>query len=177
MPGRLLRHRHGKPLTVWAVLAGIAVALLAGRLALVAALLFARPRGSLLAEAVGILPDLLRLPRRLAADSTLPTGARVRIGMLLAYLALPIDLIPDFVPGIGYADDAIITAAMVPRSTVRRAGIEAVRRHWPGTQDGFTALQRPAGIGTPGERTGASDTGEAHHLPDGTTGWRTQGSE
>ena len=172
MPGRLLRHRHGRPLTVWAVLAGVAVALLAGR----PALLFARPRGSLLAEAVGILPDLLRLLRRLAADSTLPTGARVRIGMLLAYLALPIDLIPDFVPGIGYADDAIITA-MVPRSTVRRAAIEAVRRHLPGTQDGFTALQLPAGIGTPGERTGASDTGEAHHPPDGTTGRRTQGSE
>ncbi|SDZ17479.1 Protein of unknown function [Micromonospora pattaloongensis] len=52
------------------------------------------------------------------------------------------DLIPDFIPGLGYADDAVIVTAVL-RSTVRRAGLEAVRRHWPGTDDGFTALSRP----------------------------------
>jgi hypothetical protein len=33
---------------------------------------------------------------------------RIRLGLLLAYLGVPIDLIPDFIPMVGYADDAII---------------------------------------------------------------------
>ncbi|GAB3808673.1 YkvA family protein [Micromonospora zhanjiangensis] len=74
---------------------------------------------------------------------------RVRLGLLMAYLAIPIDLIPDFIPVIGYADDAIIVAAVL-RSVVRRAGIDAVRRHWPGTEDGFAALCRLTGIGPTG---------------------------
>jgi uncharacterized membrane protein YkvA (DUF1232 family) len=130
---------------IWEVLVGIAAALLASWLALVIALLFVRPKGSLLTEAVRILPDLLRLLRRLAADRTLPRGVRVRLGLLIAYLAIPIDLVPDFVPVIGYADDAIITAAVL-RSVVRRAGIHAVRRHWPGSDDRFAALRRLTGI-------------------------------
>jgi uncharacterized membrane protein YkvA (DUF1232 family) len=130
---------------IWEVLVGIAVALLASWLALVVALLFVRPKGSLLTEAVRILPDLLRLLRRLAADRTLPRGVRVRLGLLMAYLAFPIDLVPDFIPVIGYADDAIITAAVL-RSVVRRAGIQAVHRHWPGSDDGFAALRRVTGI-------------------------------
>ena len=51
---------------------------------------------------------------------------RVRLALLLAYLALPIDLIPDFIPVLGYADDAIIVTAVL-RSVVRRAGLDAVR--------------------------------------------------
>jgi uncharacterized membrane protein YkvA (DUF1232 family) len=48
--------------------------------------------------------------------------------LLLAYLALPIDLIPDFIPVVGLADDSII-ATVVLRGVVRRAGFEAVRAH------------------------------------------------
>jgi uncharacterized membrane protein YkvA (DUF1232 family) len=64
---------------------------------------------------------------------------------LFAYLALPIDLIPDFIPIVGYADDAIIVC-LVLRSVVRRAGPEAVRRNWPGTPDGLRVLWRVAGL-------------------------------
>jgi uncharacterized membrane protein YkvA (DUF1232 family) len=64
--------------------------------------------------------------------------------LLLAYLALPIDLIPDFIPVLGLADDAIIAIAVL-RGVVRRAGIDAVRAHWPGTDDGFAALTRLTG--------------------------------
>ncbi|MFC7240953.1 YkvA family protein [Catellatospora aurea] len=133
------------------LLIGIGVGLLASWLALVVGLLLVRPQGPLLGEAVRLLPDLLRLLRRLAADRTLPRGVRIRLALLMAYLAIPFDLIPDFLPIIGYADDAIIVA-LVLRSTVRRAGLNAVRRHWPGTDDGFAALTRLAGLGdrTPG---------------------------
>jgi uncharacterized membrane protein YkvA (DUF1232 family) len=69
----------------------------------------------------------------------------VRLWLLFAYLAMPIDLVPDFLPVIGYADDAIIVAAAL-RSVVRRAGPEALREHWPGTEDGLAVLWRVAGL-------------------------------
>ncbi len=130
----------------WDLAIGLAGALVLAWLALVIALVVVRPRGGLLREALRILPDALRLIRRLAADETLPRGVRVRLALLLIYLALPFDLIPDFIPVLGYADDAIIVAAVL-RSVVRRAGIDAVRAHWPGSEDGFAALVRLAGLG------------------------------
>ena len=127
------------------LLIGAGTALVLAWLALFVALVLARPRGALLREALRLLPDVLRLIRRLAADPDLPRGVRIRLGALLAYLALPIDLIPDFIPVLGYADDAIIVTAVL-RSVVRRAGAGAVRAHWPGTDDGFAALARLTGL-------------------------------
>jgi uncharacterized membrane protein YkvA (DUF1232 family) len=92
-----------------------------------------------LRDALSLLPDLLRLVRRLAVDPSLPRGVRLRLVLLLAYLASPIDLVPDFVPILGYADDAVIVA-LVLRSVVRRAGTDAVRRHWPGSPQGLRVL-------------------------------------
>jgi uncharacterized membrane protein YkvA (DUF1232 family) len=129
----------------WDLALGIAAALLLAWLALVLALLVARPRGSAMREALRVLPDVLRLLRRLAADKTLPRGVRIRLALLLAYLAIPIDVIPDFIPVLGYADDAIIVTATL-RSVVRHADIDAVRAHWPGTDDGFAAVVRLTGI-------------------------------
>jgi uncharacterized membrane protein YkvA (DUF1232 family) len=96
-------------------------------------------------DALRLLPDLLRLIKQLAVDPTLPTGVRVRLGLLLLYLACPVDLIPDFIPVIGYADDAVI-AALVLRSVVRRAGPDALDRHWPGSPAGLQLVHRLAGI-------------------------------
>ncbi|MFJ8579488.1 YkvA family protein [Micromonospora sp. NPDC093277] len=132
----------------WDVLIGLSVAIVASWLTLLAGLVIVRPKGPLLTEAIRILPDLLRLLRRLAGDRSLGRGVRVRLGLLMTYLAMPIDLIPDFIPVLGYADDAIIVAAVL-RSVVRRAGIDAVRQHWPGTDDGFAALCRLTGIHAP----------------------------
>jgi uncharacterized membrane protein YkvA (DUF1232 family) len=117
----------------------IALGLALTYVVLLAALLVTRPRGNLLAEALRLLPDLLRLLRRLAGDASVPRAARVRLWLLLGYLAIPIDLVPDFVPVLGYADDAIIVS-LVLRSVVRHAGAPVVRRHWPGTDDGLAAL-------------------------------------
>jgi uncharacterized membrane protein YkvA (DUF1232 family) len=132
----------------WQVLIGLGAALVVAWVALVTALLVAKPKGALLSEAIRLLPDLLRLLRRLATDRTTPRGVRIRLGLLLAYLAIPIDVIPDFIPVLGYADDAIIVT-LVLRSTVRRAGLDAVRARWPGTDDGFAALCRLTGLTQP----------------------------
>ena len=63
----------------------------------------------------------------------------------MAYLALPIDLVPDFIPVLGYADDAIVVA-LVLRSVVRGAGPQALKRHWPGTPGRLAAVRRLAGL-------------------------------
>jgi uncharacterized membrane protein YkvA (DUF1232 family) len=111
-----------------------------------------RARGGL-TEAARLLPDLLRLVSRLARDRSLPRGVRVRLWLLLGYLASPIDLIPDFVPVVGYADDAIIVAIAL-RSVVRAAGAEPLERHWPGSPDGLAILRRLAAVGdSPGGAT------------------------
>jgi uncharacterized membrane protein YkvA (DUF1232 family) len=123
----------------------IAVGLALTYLVLLGALLVAGPKGNRLGEALRLLPDLLRLLRRLAGDPSVPRAARMRLWLLLGYLAIPIDLVPDFVPVLGYADDAIIVS-LVLRSVVRRAGAPVVRRHWPGTDDGLAALGRLTGL-------------------------------
>ncbi|MGH3657327.1 MAG: YkvA family protein [Micromonosporaceae bacterium] len=120
-------------------------------LALVVLLLVVRPGKGLLAEAVRLLPDLVRFATRLAADPSLPRGVRWRLGMLAGYLAFPIDLIPDVIPILGYADDAIITV-WVLRSAIRRTGVDRARRLWPGTDTGFGAVLTLCGLSQGTER-------------------------
>ena len=124
------------------LLVGIAVAWLA----LVVLLLVARPSKSVLKESLRLLPDVIVLVKRLATDRDQPRGVRIRLALLLAYLAFPLDLIPDFIPVLGYADDAIIVIAVL-RSTARTVGVEALRAHWPGTDEGFAVVRRAAGLG------------------------------
>lgn len=114
--------------------------------ALIVALWIGKPDEVRIRDALRLLPDLVRLLRRLAGDKSLSGGVRLRLWLLLAYLALPIDLVPDFIPVIGYADDAVIVALAL-RSVTRRAGPEALEKHWPGTPDGLTAVRRLAGLG------------------------------
>ena len=111
---------------------------------LVLALWRASPGETRLREALRLLPDLLRLVRRLAADRTLPRGVRWRLWLLLGYLALPVDLVPDFLPVIGYADDAVVVVWAL-RAVTRAAGPEALERHWPGSAEGLAAVRRFVG--------------------------------
>jgi uncharacterized membrane protein YkvA (DUF1232 family) len=130
----------------WSLVAAVLGGLLAAWVLLVTALWWSRPDDLALREALRLLPDLVRLIRRLAADDGLPRGVRVRLSLLLAYLAVPVDLVPDVIPVVGYADD-VVAVALVLRSVVRTAGPEAVERHWPGTPEGLGAVVRLAGLG------------------------------
>ena len=126
----------------WAwTLVGVLGGLLLCWLVLMAVLWWTCPDEVRLRELLRLLPDVLRLVHRLAGDGTLPRGVRVRLWLLLAYLALPVDLVPDFVPVLGHVDDAVMVV-LVLRSVVRRAGAAAIARHWPGTDDGLAALRR-----------------------------------
>src|SRR5262245_2502681 len=114
-------------------------------LALIVVLWRLRPRAGVGAEALRAVPDVVRLTHRLARDPALPRSLRIWLWVLLGYLLSPIDLVPDFIPVIGDADDAVIVA-LVLRAVVRRAGRDAVTRHWPGSDDGLRAVERLAGI-------------------------------
>jgi uncharacterized membrane protein YkvA (DUF1232 family) len=98
-----------------------------------------QPDPSSLRDTLRLLPDVLRLLRRLASDPDIPRGVRIRLILLIAYLISPIDLIPDFIPIIGYADDVLLVAITL-RSTIRHAGPQAIERHWPGTPDGLRTI-------------------------------------
>ena len=126
--------------TVVVVLGGLVLVWVA----LVAALYWAGRRQddpASLKEMLRLVPDVLRMCRGLATDPDVPRGVRVRMGLLVGYLLMPIDLVPDFVPVLGYADDAIIVA-LVLRSATRSAGTDALAKHWPGTPEGLIALKR-----------------------------------
>jgi uncharacterized membrane protein YkvA (DUF1232 family) len=130
---------------IWRVLIGLTIAVAVAWLALIAVLLVARPKGGVAREALRLLPDTLRLLRCLATEPATPRRSRVLLWLTIAYLASPIDLVPDFVPVLGYADDAIIVG-IVLRSVVRRAGPDRVRRCWPGTAAGLRGVWQLAGL-------------------------------
>ena len=132
----------------WEILLGILAGLIGVYVLLLLGLWFharRHPEAVGLKDALRLLPDLLRVLRRLSADRTVPTSVRVKLGLLLAYLLLPLDLVPDFLPVIGHADDVIIVA-LVLRSALRSAGPEPLRRHWPGTPSGLAVIERLAGL-------------------------------
>ncbi|AKS34011.1 YkvA family protein [Mycolicibacterium goodii] len=138
---------------LWGTLIGVAVGLVIVWVALLIALAVARPKDLSVADALRLLPDTVVLIRRLAADPQQPRGVRIRLLLLLVYLILPIDLVPDFIPFLGYADDAIVVAVAL-RSVARRAGYSALDKHWPGTPEGLESVRRLAGI------TGPPDPGQ-----------------
>lgn len=126
------------------VVLAVAGGLLLAWLVLLVGLAVTRPRGSTLTDALRLLPDLVGLVRRLARDPDVPRSVRVTLWLLLGYLVVPIDLVPDFIPVLGYADDAIVVALAL-RRVVRVAGVEAVDRHWQGSPAGLELVHRMAG--------------------------------
>ena len=132
----------------WSVAAGVLSGLVLMWLAIAVVLWVARPGDLSVADAARLIPDLLRLVKGLAGDGSLPPGVRIRLVLLIAYLAMPIDLIPDFIPVIGFLDDAVIVA-LVLRSAVRKAGPAALAKHWPGTPEGLIAVCRLCGLPQP----------------------------
>jgi uncharacterized membrane protein YkvA (DUF1232 family) len=101
-------------------------------------------RASLI-DVLRLAPDVVRLLKRLVTDKTVSVGVRIWLGVLLVYLISPIDLIPDVIPVLGYADDALV-AAIALRFATRRAGAAAIEQHWPGTPEGLAAVLRLVGL-------------------------------
>jgi uncharacterized membrane protein YkvA (DUF1232 family) len=94
-------------------------------------------------ELIRALPNLVRLIARLVLDPLLPRTAKVALGAALLYLASPVDLVPDFIPLVGYLDDLLLAAVLVDGvlNWVDRA---LVLRYWPGSPDSLERVARVA---------------------------------
>jgi len=96
-------------------------------------------------ELLRALPDLGRLLARLVADPVLPRPVKLALAAALVYFASPIDLIPDFIPLVGYLDDLLI-AALVVDGVLNWVDRPLVLKYWPGTPDSLDRLARAARI-------------------------------
>ena len=94
-------------------------------------------------ELLRALPDLGRLLVRLVADPILPRAAKVALAAALVYLASPFDLIPDFIPLVGYLDDVLV-AALVVDGILNWVDRGLILKYWPGTPDGLERVARAA---------------------------------
>ena len=101
-------------------------------------------RKSIAKELITLLPNLLRLFRGLIGDPRVPRGSKALLIVGAVWLASPIDLIPEFLPGAGPIDDAVV-ASLVLRHLVKRAGPEVVREHWQGDPRTIGLILRVAG--------------------------------
>jgi uncharacterized membrane protein YkvA (DUF1232 family) len=81
-----------------------------------------------------LFPRLLRLVGRLVRDKRVPARPKAVLLVLGAYLVSPIDLVPDFIPGLGHVDDLIMVAYALDQ-IINRVPEEIVREHWDGDED------------------------------------------
>jgi uncharacterized membrane protein YkvA (DUF1232 family) len=135
------------PFIPWGLLM-IAIALY---LVAVAALIAAGRREDARALA-GFIPDCVVLVSRLARDRRISRPRRAVLFLVLGYLALPVDLVPDFLPGIGQLDDAVVLGLAL-RLIVHAGGTGIVREAWPGPEASLTLVLRAAGLETNGAAT------------------------
>jgi uncharacterized membrane protein YkvA (DUF1232 family) len=125
----------------WSLLGLAAVVLV---YAAVVGMLVVIGRGAEARALARFVPDCIVLFRRLLSDSRVPRGRKLLLLALVGYLAMPLDLIPDFIPVAGQLDDAILVA-LVLRTVLRGAGDDLVREHWPGPEASLDAVLRLAG--------------------------------
>lgn len=98
-----------------------------------------------LKEGMLLLPETIKLFWRLLRDRNTPRRARVGLLLVFLYLISPLDIVPDFIPGLGLADE-ILVLALGMRFVVKHAGVEALDTHWTGTASGLIALKSMAGV-------------------------------
>ncbi len=135
--------RYRRAMNIWGwTLIGLGVFLLVYAV-LVLVLVLAGRRESARALA-GFIPDCVVLCSRLLRDPRVPRRKKLLLVALAGYLALPFDLVPDFIPVAGHLDDVIITA-LVLRSLLRGGGEPLVRAHWPGPESTLALVLRLAG--------------------------------
>jgi uncharacterized membrane protein YkvA (DUF1232 family) len=92
----------------------------------------------------GFIPDCIVLVSRLLRDQRVPRRRKLLLAALVGYLALPFDLVPDFIPVAGQLDDVLIVA-LVLRRFLRSGGDELIREHWPGPEQSLQLVLRAEG--------------------------------
>ena len=85
-------------------------------------------------DLVTTLPNLVKLLARLVRDPRVPRRSKMVVGAALVYVVSPLDLLPEFIPVVGFADDALLVAFAL-NHLVNVAGEEVVLEHWDGPRD------------------------------------------
>jgi uncharacterized membrane protein YkvA (DUF1232 family) len=85
------------------------------------------------------VPDCAVLFKRLLKDPRVPRRAKATLALVIPYLAMPFDLIPDFIPVLGQLDDALLVT-VVFGYVARSAGREVVEELWPGSERGLRVV-------------------------------------
>ena len=99
----------------------------------------------LMADAALMLPNLVKLIGRLLLVPRVPRRAKITLGIAAAYVVSPIDLIPDVIPVIGWADDVLLVLFAID-SLIERAGPEIVDEHWDGPGDLLSLVREAVGL-------------------------------
>jgi uncharacterized membrane protein YkvA (DUF1232 family) len=102
-------------------------------------------RGASLEELARVAPHCAVLFARLARDDRLARRHKLMLVGAAAYLAMPLDLVPDFIPVLGQLDDAVVIALAL-RAVLRGAGPDLVAEHWPGSPRSLDVLERFARV-------------------------------
>ena len=100
-------------------------------------------RGTDARAIAGFIPDCIVLFHRLLGDPRMPRKYRVVVVALLGYLALPFDVIPDFIPVVGQLDDAVVVALAL-RAILRGGGPDLIEQHWPGPPSSLSLILKLA---------------------------------
>lgn len=124
----------------WGVLLIVAGMYLAG-----VVVLFAAGRRTDARAVAGFVPDCAVLIKRLAADPATTRPQRLTLLALAVYLAIPIDIVPDFIPVAGQLDDAILVT-LVLGWLLRTHGEVAIRAAWPGPGSSLRIVLHAAGV-------------------------------
>lgn len=90
------------------------------------------------------IPDCLVLVARLVRDSRVPRRRKLLLAFLAGYLAMPFDLIPDFIPVAGQLDDVVVVV-LILRLVLRGGGETVVRDLWPGPESSLRIVLRALG--------------------------------
>jgi|tagenome__1003787_1003787.scaffolds.fasta_scaffold19620125_1 uncharacterized membrane protein YkvA (DUF1232 family) len=125
-------------------LPGVVIALVAVWAGLLLLFWLFRPKDVPIREVLRVIPDVVRLLRALIRDPAVPLDVRLVLVGLIVWIVSPIDLIPEFIPGIGPLDDVIV-AVVAMRYVRRRIGIAGISTRWAGSDDGLRLLVRVIG--------------------------------
>jgi uncharacterized membrane protein YkvA (DUF1232 family) len=126
---------------MWLVLSFAVVVFL--WLVLIGGLFFVGRREEAIALAT-FIPDCVVLLARLLRDDRVPRRRKLLLVAAVGYLALPFDLVPDFIPVAGQLDDVLVVAFAL-RRFLRSGGEPLVREHWPGPEESLRLVLRVAG--------------------------------
>src|SRR5215472_10211391 len=102
-----------------------------------------RPGPRAMKELLLFLPRLARMIVSLLGDGEVPVAAKIALGAVAVYLASPVDLIPDFIPFIGYLDDLVL-AAIVVDGVLSYVDRSLLLKYWPGSATSLDAAAAKA---------------------------------